>query len=41
MSTAQEITSDDPGYGFVAADIPELTLGVASQARGRGIGKAL
>ena len=28
-------------YGFVAADIPELTLGVASQARGRGIGTAL
>ena len=35
------LPADDPGYGFVAADIPELTLGVASQARGRGIGKAL
>ena len=35
------LPADDPGYGFVAADIPELTLGVASQARGHGIGKAL
>ena len=35
------LPADDPGYGFVAPDIPELTLGVASQARGRGIGKAL
>ena len=35
------LPADDPGYGFVAADIPEVTLGVASQARGRGIGKAL
>ena len=33
--------ADDPGYGFVAADIPEITLGVASQARGRGVGTAL
>ena len=35
------LPADDPGYGFVAADIPEITLGVASQARGRGIGRAL
>ncbi len=35
------LPADDPGYGFVAADIPEVTLGVASQARGRGIGTAL
>ena len=35
------LPADDPGYGFVAADIPEITLGVASQARGRGIGTAL
>ena len=35
------LPADDPGYGFVAADIPELTLGVASQARGRGIGREL
>jgi len=30
-----------PGYGFVAPDIPELTMGVCRQARGRGIGRAL
>mgnify|MGYP006159411319 CR=1 FL=1 len=35
------LPADDPGYGFVAADIPEVTLGVASKARGRGIGTAL
>ena len=35
------LPAEDPGYGFVAADIPELTLGVASQARGRGIGTGL
>ena len=36
------LPADDPGYGFVAAtDVPELTLGVAEQARGRGIGKQL
>jgi GNAT superfamily N-acetyltransferase len=31
----------DPGYGFVAADIPELTVGVAVLWRGRGVGRAL
>src|SRR5215212_9764461 len=35
------LPADDRGYGFVAADIPEITLGVASQARGQGIGTAL
>src|SRR3712207_3296456 len=35
------LPADEPGYGFVAADVPEVTLGVASQARGRGIGRAL
>ena len=28
-------------YGFVAPDIPELTIGVVSTARGRGVGDAL
>ena len=32
------LPAHDRGYGFVAPDIPELTLGVASQARGRGTG---
>ena len=30
-----------PGYGFVAADVPELTIAVAAEARGRGVGGAL
>ena len=30
-----------PGYGFVAEDIPEISLGVAAAWRGRGIGRAL
>jgi GNAT superfamily N-acetyltransferase len=31
----------DPGYGFVAPDVPELTIGVAAGWRGRGVGRAL
>jgi GNAT superfamily N-acetyltransferase len=31
----------DPGYGFVAPDVPELTIGVTGQWRGRGLGRAL
>jgi GNAT superfamily N-acetyltransferase len=31
----------DPGYGFVAAGVPELTIGVAASWRGRGVGRAL
>ena len=31
----------DPGYGFVAPDVPELTIGVTAQWRGRGVGRAL
>ncbi|MEO7454421.1 MAG: GNAT family N-acetyltransferase [Fimbriimonadales bacterium] len=33
--------ADDPGYGFVSEGIPELTIGVVGDARGRGIGSAL
>jgi len=32
---------DDPGYGFVAPDVPELTIGVDPLWRGRGVGRAL
>ncbi len=32
---------DDPGWGFVAPDIPELSIGVAAEARGMGVGSAL
>ena len=34
-------TAEDPGYGFVAADVPELTIGVAAAWRGRGVGRSL
>jgi GNAT superfamily N-acetyltransferase len=32
---------DHPGYGFVAPDVPELTIGVTAAWRGRGVGRAL
>ena len=31
----------DRGYGFVAEDVPELSIGVAPTSRGRGIGTRL
>ena len=34
-------TPQDPGYGFVAADIPEVTVGVEETHRGEGVGTAL
>jgi ribosomal protein S18 acetylase RimI-like enzyme len=34
-------TAASPGYGFVAPEIPELTLAVAPDWRRRGIGAAL
>jgi GNAT superfamily N-acetyltransferase len=33
--------SDDPGYGFVGPDVPELSVAVAVRWRGRGVGRAL
>ncbi len=30
-----------PGYGYVAPDIPELSIGVSAEARGRGVGTLL
>ena len=35
------LSATDPGYGFVAPDVPELTIGVAAPWRGRGVGRAL
>jgi ribosomal protein S18 acetylase RimI-like enzyme len=32
---------EDPAYGFVSESIPELTIGVVDEARGRGIGTSL
>jgi GNAT superfamily N-acetyltransferase len=34
-------SADEPGYGFVAPDVPELGIGVAATWRGRGVGRAL
>jgi GNAT superfamily N-acetyltransferase len=33
--------ADAPAYGFVCAEVPELTIGVAAPWRGRGVGRAL
>jgi GNAT superfamily N-acetyltransferase len=38
---ARPLPADRAGYGFVAPDIPELTLGVLPQARRRGVGTEL
>jgi GNAT superfamily N-acetyltransferase len=35
------LSAADPGTGFVAADVPEITIGVALKWRGRGVGRAL
>ena len=33
--------SGDPGFGFVAQDVPEVSIAVRPQHRGRGVGSAL
>lgn len=38
---ARAFPVDNPGYGFVAPNIPELTLAVAAAQRGRGVGRRL
>lgn len=32
---------DDPAYGFVRADVPELAIGVDARNRGAGVGRTL
>jgi ribosomal protein S18 acetylase RimI-like enzyme len=34
-------SAEEPGWGFIAVDVPELAIGVVAEARGRGIGSAL
>lgn len=38
---ARYFPASEPGYGFVAPDVPELTLGLLPPHRGRGHGRAL
>lgn len=33
--------ADEPGYGFVGCDVPELSIGVEPRSRGRGAGTRL
>jgi GNAT superfamily N-acetyltransferase len=35
------LPADDPGYGFVAADVPELSMAVVAGRRRQGIGRRL
>lgn len=35
------LPASEPGYGFVAGDVPELTIGVAAPWRRLGLGRAL
>jgi GNAT superfamily N-acetyltransferase len=35
------LTADDPGWGYVADDVPEISIAVREDARGRGIGTCL
>ena len=37
----RQFTAVDPGYGYLADDVPELSVGVAPAARGCGVGGAL
>ncbi|MBP2325619.1 GNAT superfamily N-acetyltransferase [Kibdelosporangium banguiense] len=34
-------TAENPGYGFVSEDVPELSIGVVAGWRGKGVGTAL
>lgn len=34
-------SSDNKGYGFISEDIPELSIALKSECRGKGVGKSL
>lgn len=34
-------TADNPGYGYIADDVPELSMGVVEKWRGLGVGRGL
>jgi RimJ/RimL family protein N-acetyltransferase len=37
----RQFSADDSGYGFIDATIPEVSIGVVAEWRGRGVGGAL
>ena len=37
----RHFSPDEPGYGFIDAAIPELSIGVVTEWRGRGVGGAM
>lgn len=37
----RHFSADDPGYGFVAPEVPEISLGVIAEARRAGVGRRL
>ena len=41
VAWAQFLGTENPGYGFVAADVPEASLWVAPERRGAGQGRCL
>ena len=41
MAWYRLFSAEEPGFGFIAADVPELAMGVVAEARGQGIGGAL
>ena len=38
---ARTFPEDQPGYGFVSVGVPELSIGVVTRCRGKGLGRAL
>lgn len=38
---ARALPADEPGYGWVADDVPELGMAVVAEHRGTGVGSAL
>lgn len=37
----RRFTADDPPYGFISEDIPEVGMAVLQDYRGRGVGRAM
>jgi len=40
-SWLRHFSAEEPGYGFVPPDVPELSIGVVPSWRGRGVGRSL